>query len=228
LNSTAVIVIGGHRTGTSVTTQIVDRLGFPAAPNKGRLLRPRPSRIEDNPDGYWEDLAFVQLHRRMLSEHRKPFRWWNPRRDEREIERQRDRYGQLILGRATVARWSLKDPRLCLLSDVTAAVLRESRIYFQVVTTTRSRSAVCASLGRRGLSKQAAATVADRFEAARVEAVTRLGSEGVAVHSVDYDQLVEPDATAGMVCRLAEFLGVPQTDAAMDAVKPYLNRGPGP
>jgi hypothetical protein len=225
LNSTAIIVIGGHRTGTSVTAQIIDRLGFPAAPSEGRLLRPRPSRVEDNPEGYWEDLAFVRVHRRMLSEHRKPFRWWNPRRDESEIERQRDRYRQLIRGRATVARWSLKDPRLCLLSDVLAKVLRESRIHFQVVTTARSRSAVCASLARRGLCSRTASVVAERFEAARVEAIARLASEGVAVHSVDYDQLVQPDATAGIVCQLAEFLGVPHSDVAVDAVKPFLDHG---
>jgi hypothetical protein len=224
VDSTAAIVIGGHRTGTSVTAQIIDRLGFPAAPSAGRFLRPNPSSVDDNPDGYWEDLAFVRLHRRMLSEHRRPFAWWNPQRDEEEIAWLGNRHCQLVRGRATMARWSLKDPRLCLLSDVLAAALRACRLNFVVVTTTRSHEAVCASLTRRGLSRGIAASLADRYEASRVEAIARLASEGVAVHAVAYERLVHPATTAEVVRDLAAFLGVRQTRAAIDAVKPSLNR----
>lgn len=226
LDSTAVIIIGGHRTGTSVTAQLVHRLGFPAAPSEDRLLRPRPGRIEDNPDGYWEDRAFVQLHRRMLSEHRRPFRWWNPRRDGREIERLAARYLQLVSDRATVARWSLKDPRLCLLSDALAAALRNCAVDFRVVTTTRSPIAVCASLARRGLDQRTAEVLADWFESARVEAIATLASEGVAVHTVDYDKLVCADQMRAIVENLASFLGVPCSTAAVDVVKPGRNHRP--
>jgi hypothetical protein len=167
---TAIIVLGGHRTGTSVTARIIHDLGFPAAPSSERLLWPRPGHEQDNPDGYWEDVAFVRLHRRMLGEHILALGGWrNPRRDDAVIARLRPRYLKLLRERAAHAEnWCLKDPRLCLLGDVLFESLDQLRIDFRIVTTVRPVSVVVASLMRRGMSEPDALRLAETFEVSRL------------------------------------------------------------
>ena len=57
--SRAMVVLGSHRSGTSVLTRVLSELGA-AAP--GGLLEPSP----DNPDGYFESRRIVQLNNEVL------------------------------------------------------------------------------------------------------------------------------------------------------------------
>lgn len=165
----AIIILGGHRTGTSITARLVHELGFPAARSPDRLLWPRPGCERDNPDGYYEDVAFVHLHRRMLRENVPATGGWtNPCRDDAEIGRLRHRYRSLIRIRmAHSSEWSLKDPRLCLVGDILLESLFDLGIDVRIVTCTRPESQVVASLMRRGLHEADASRIAGIFEAGR-------------------------------------------------------------
>jgi hypothetical protein len=165
----AIIILGGHRTGTSITARLVHELGFPAAPTADRLLQPKPGCERDNPDGYFEDVAFVRLHRWMLGEHVGVVGGWtNPRRDDAEIRRLRGRYQALVRGRnARSSDWSIKDPRLCLVGDVLLESLHGLGVDVRIVTTPRPESQVITSLMRRGLTEAEASRIAMTFEAGR-------------------------------------------------------------
>jgi hypothetical protein len=165
----AIIILGGHRTGTSITARLVQELGFPAAPSPERLLQPQAGRECDNPDGYFEDVDFVRLHRRMLGENvRSVGGWTNPRRDDAEISRLRSRYRFLVRDRNLHSGdWSLKDPRLCLLGDVLLESLLDEGIDARIITTTRPESQVVASLVRRRIASADAERIAATFEAGR-------------------------------------------------------------
>ena len=68
---TAIIVLGGHRSGTSCVAGIIHRLGVPLGEH---LLGPGVG----NPVGHFEDLAFYHLHRLILGENRDPKAWRYP------------------------------------------------------------------------------------------------------------------------------------------------------
>ena len=55
---TAVVVLGMHRSFTSVLTKLIGDLGatLPADPNPA---------APDNPEGYWEPASIVQLNDRL-------------------------------------------------------------------------------------------------------------------------------------------------------------------
>ncbi|QDT54430.1 hypothetical protein Pan44_24630 [Caulifigura coniformis] len=177
----AIIILGGHRTGTSLTARLVHELGFPAAPSPGRLLAPRGGHESDNPDGYYEDVAFLRLHRRMLGEHLASTGGWrNPCRNDAEILRLRDRYRGLIVARAESSpAWSFKDPRLCLLGDLLFTALTDLGIPFRVVTTRRPVIEVVTSLMRRGLPESDAARIAETFEAGQQAMLSLAANAGV-------------------------------------------------
>lgn len=214
----AIIVLGGHRTGTSLTAGLVHRLGFPAAPDPKRLIPPHPV---DNPEGYWEDAAFVRIHRRMLSEHTRRRGWADPRRDAAAIAALARRYQQLVRQRAAAHRhWSLKDPRLCLLGDVLGRALEEESIEFRVVTTCRPIEAAAASLARRGLPIDASRRLALRYESERLRLLGDLVRCGVGLHEIAFDRLTDPDSAEAVLRELAQFLGVKGNSGLATVIRP--------
>ena len=108
-DSRAIVVLGMHRSGTSVITEIVKELGSYAG-------RPDELGAADlfNPTGYWEHREAVQLDNEMLAgvtdEQRPAF-----------VERAR-RIGQSLRGRGS---YVLKDPRMCLLFPIWREALGE-------------------------------------------------------------------------------------------------------
>jgi len=204
-----IIILGGHRTGTSITARLVHELGFPAAPSPERLLRPRAGRERDNPDGYFEDAAFVRLHRRMLGEHVRGLGGWtNPRRNDAEIDRLRDRYRTLVGERSEHSSdWSLKDPRLCLVGEVLLDTLAERGADVRIVVVTRPESHVIASLGRRGLRAEDAARIAATFDAGRLAVTQHAGEAGIPCLELALASATSRKEVERGVRRLEEFLG---------------------
>ena len=204
----SIIILGGHRSGTSVTARIVHELGFPAAPTPERLLQPRPGHECDNPDGYYEDIAFVRLHRRMLGEQIRALGGWrNPRRDDAEIRRLEGRYRELIRERAVSGDWSLKDPRLCLLSDVFFDAAAGLEIPMRVVTTFRPIAEITASLERRGVPFTEAVRITEEFEAGRQAAVESARQRGLPVLATSLVSARSRADVEDQVWRLQQFLG---------------------
>jgi hypothetical protein len=58
-----VVVLGMHRSGTSLVTRILNLLGVELGP-EARLMHPGP----DNPVGFWEHGEFVALNKKILSQ----------------------------------------------------------------------------------------------------------------------------------------------------------------
>jgi hypothetical protein len=225
---TAIIVLGGHRTGTSIAARLVHELGFPAAPSADRLITPRAGRESDNPDGYFEDRLFVHLHRQMLGESNAALGGWrNPRRDDAVIHRLRPRYQRLVRQRAATPAWSLKDPRLCLLSDVLVEAVNICGIPIRVVTTTRPLDQTVASLRRRGLSLVTAQRVAEHFEAARQAALHDLAHRDVPILEIRFTELGSFDAAREAVSRLGRFVDFESPQRLASLVKLVRIAGTG-
>lgn len=143
----AVVVLGMHRSGTSLAAGCLQRLGVDFGP---RLMPPNA----DNPLGYFEHNDVVNLHDRALlaldrswdDPHPLPAEWW---RDERIVPYHTQLLGILRRDFSNAPLWGLKDPRLCRLLPWWESVWPDvsSRPLFLLVR--RSPAAVAASLARR-------------------------------------------------------------------------------
>src|SRR5215469_670527 len=84
--STAIIVLGGHRSGTSCAAGILHHLGVPVGE---KLLGANTG----NPAGHFEDVEFLRLHKRILGEDSDVAAWRHP---TPEFNAYRDEYRALI------------------------------------------------------------------------------------------------------------------------------------
>jgi hypothetical protein len=219
-SSRGIIVLGGHRCGTSLVAGVLHHLGIPAGLDESpqSLLQGRP----DNPTGHFEDRHALVLHRRMLRHDR-----WRDPQPERFVlsEEVRGAYRRHLSRRAARARlWCLKDPRLCFLLPVLATTLDELQVPFSVVTVVRRLGGTAASLIRRNrMGRAEAMRIACRYEGARRAGVAWLAERGVPLLAVRYGSLRRTPAAE--VARLACFTGVVNTPEAVAFVQPAPPRG---
>lgn len=146
--STAIIVLGMHRSGTSALTGVLSILGV----NPGTSLLPGMQEI--NPKGFWEHAEVVAIHERLLTsldsswddERPLPEDWWQ----RSEIARYRDEL-LVILRRdfTDCPLWILKDPRLCRLLPMWREILQELGVKSHFILCLRHPAEVAMSLGRR-------------------------------------------------------------------------------
>src|SRR5262245_55365071 len=109
----AIVVLGMHRSGTSIATRCVAELG-------ASLPKSLMQSDEDNPDGYWESTALMSYHDRVLADLSRrwdtvtptPHDWWcNTEADAWTAE-----LADLIVSEfGDVPLFVVKDPRICLL-----------------------------------------------------------------------------------------------------------------
>lgn len=153
---TVVCVLGMHRSGTSAVSKILNLLGVHLGPSDA--LSPGAA---DNPKGYWEHRAFVEINDAILA--RFSGRWddrpewpsdWiiDPRLDDL-----RARAGALLSDHFSAAPlWGWKDPRTCLTLPFWQAVVGPMRY----VICVRNPRAVAGSLQHRdGMSPARAGEV---------------------------------------------------------------------
>lgn len=144
-----VVVTGMGRSGTSLTTELLGRLGLDLGP-ADRML---PPVANDNPRGYWEQASVVDLNDEVLALF--GGNWERPPRlspgweDEPAIAPLRRRAAGLLLELfgPTPRRWALKDPRMALTVPFWRPLVGD----IDHVICFRHPSDVAASLGRRGL-----------------------------------------------------------------------------
>jgi hypothetical protein len=209
-----IIVLGGHRCGTSSIAGAIAHLGVPPA-WPGDEIGPSPT----NERGHFEDGALVRMHQRMLG----PGGW----RDPQPITPVRagliDRYSDHLQRRAEASgNWLVKDPRLCFLLPVLLERLRSLGIECSVICVTRSPAAAAESLRRRHrMSLAAAQRIAWLYEGARRAQFASLSTPpSRLVMQLDYDTVLNDRRAA--VIRLAQFLELPPTNAAFDFLDPNL------
>ncbi len=149
--SKAIIILGMHRSGTSMLTRICNLLGL----ELGSPLIPAQS---DNEGGFWEHWDVVRLHDELLSAIDRCWSSITPF-PEGWVENQavapiRQKLAQLIDKQfADVPMWAVKDPRMCRTIPFWQPLLTERSIEPHVILTCRHPFEVSRSLHvRNGFS----------------------------------------------------------------------------
>jgi len=203
--ATVVCVLGFDRSGTSVTTRLLNLLGMYLGP-MGDLLEPDAT---DNPRGYWEPRWVIALNDELLAM-RGGTQWRPPRAEpgwewRPEFEPLRERAARLLadkFGAATL--WGWKDPRTTLTLPFWRSLVPDARY----VICVRNPLDAIASLQRRlepKLSTTAWGTVWMDYTLRALEQ-----THGKRRLLVVYEDVV--DHPASEIARLAGFLGVDNCD----------------
>jgi hypothetical protein len=210
--STAVCVLGMHRSGTSVVARLLNLLGVYLGPERSI------SRVgHDNPSGYWEHHPITLLNDEILA--RFGGRWdapaafppgWLTAPGMAEL---REKGRELLTDFAGRDLWGWKDPRTCL----TLPFWRDLVEPTHYLVALRNPGEVVASLERRnGMS----AATAERLWLAHVHAsLTHTSGQTrmfVFYEDIMLDPAAELDRMAGFIGRL-EAREDPSTRAALAA-----------
>lgn len=143
--SHGVCVVGMHRSGTSLAMQVLTRLGLEIGPEDSLV----PTIAEDNPDGYFEQQAFVALDDELLAAlgghvsdpGPAPAGWHTDLR----FAPHRARADVLVATTFGRSPWGWKDPRASLLLPFWRCVIPALR----VIICVRNPAEVAASMLRR-------------------------------------------------------------------------------
>jgi hypothetical protein len=142
--STAILLLGMHRSGTSATTRVLNLLGAELGPN---LLEPQP----DNRKGFWEHQDAVQIHERLLSAlglewhdlRELPPGWLEHPASLKATEEIVELIRRDFSG---VQLWAVKDPRICRLAPLWIQALDQLGIRATALIVVRDPREVAASL----------------------------------------------------------------------------------
>ena len=225
----AVLVLGMHRSGTSVATEILSRLGLWIGTEENLV-----GATEFNPRGHFELVAGLEFNNEVLRQTRGS--WDNPPTVE-SVDELATRIRPLVdvwyEGRSA---WAFKDPRLCL--TVPAWMPALAGLDVRIVHLVRNPHAVARSLVARNDAMDLPASRFAKGEMVVSDALTLwaeynrracLYEERFAVPRllVWYDQLV--DDPAAEVRRIAAFVGrgIAQLRSAVECVRPELRRTRG-
>ncbi|MFZ2008260.1 MAG: glycosyltransferase [Stellaceae bacterium] len=220
--STALFVLGMHRSGTSALTGLLHRLGVVL----GEHLLPAS---EDNPRGYWENADIVAVHERLMAS--LGWTWDDIRslpagfeRSEPAREAARDLLALARRDFAGAALWGLKDPRLCRLAPLWSVLLAAEGVTARFVLAVRHPLDVAASLTARDGIGTARGLLLWLGHLLDAERSTR-GARRVIVH---YEELVGERGWRGIADEIAQALDVawPHVDAAVvdEFLAPELRR----
>jgi len=196
--STAILVLGMHRSGTSALTGMLHHLGV----GLGAHLMPATN---DNPRGYWEHAEIVDVHQSLMAGY--GFAWDDLRPLPAALlgDGPATKRLEAILQRefADAPLWGVKDPRLCRLLPLWLPVLSRLGVTPRFVLALRHPIEVAASLrARDGINVQCAALLWLRH-VLEAERATR----GAARTIVHYEALVGAAGWHSVAARMAADLG---------------------
>ena len=145
MTTRAIWVLGMHRSGTSLTAGVLRLLGADLGPADGFL----PADERDNPKGYWEQRAVIDLNVELLARLSGssvappafPSGW----AARPELDELRARAKEILAGFDDSRVWALKDPRLSLTLPFWLPLVDESA----AIVCLRSPRDVAASLRAR-------------------------------------------------------------------------------
>lgn len=194
-----VVILGCHRSGTSLVGRIVRDLGVAAGPATRVLPADR-----HNPDGYFEDLALVDWHDGLLQRSR----GWASAPPITVTGAEGDDLGlAAVLAPYPQRTWFVKDPRQCVLLDhwTNARGLVDSAI----VVVRDPRGTVASLRSRSGYSLALGLAIWERSYRDLLATLT-----GRRTMVIAYEQLTsQPEST---IAEIARFVGTAaQDDAAL-------------
>jgi hypothetical protein len=147
--STAICVLGMHRSGTSAMAGLLRLLGV----DLGRYLM---APAADNPKGFWEHGPIVRIHAAILEKlgsHYADIRplpdGWMNRPEIAPLKEQLRRQIQDDFGR--VPLWGFKDPRACLLIPIWRDLFQEGGIHARYILVARNPLEIAESMTSRSI-----------------------------------------------------------------------------
>ena len=226
-----VIVLGMHRSGTSLVSSVLHAMGVRMG-EPSHLERRDP---QSQPSGYWEDQDFVSLNRQIIS--RTGGHWHRPPARDNILKAalgfEKEMRALIAMKQATVDSlnvladndmgpswigWGWKDPRNCLTMEAWWPHIAMQDVRF--VRVRRRQEGIVDSLIRRGeqlggvpADKQAAAWLAiiEHHEKRITNFFIRTGTKDKSVE-VEFEHLVRPDGALVMLTRIATLLGLQGAD----------------
>lgn len=219
---TLILVLGMHRSGTSVLTRVLNLLGADVGKD---LLQAQP---DINARGFWEHEELIAINEALLSELKRswydfqplPGRWWADDGMKGLMTQAREFLTTAFAENASLA--VIKDPRLCVLLPFWKEAARRAGWKPVVILATRAPWEVSASLCRRDpLSSTSAGLLWLRYGRE-----SEKNSRELPRSRVDYAALLEDWQVA--LSRVAGELALdwPQAvDVVADAVASEINPG---
>lgn len=187
-----VIVLGCYRSGTSAVSGILHHLGV-------MMGKEFDQPAKSNPKGYFEDVEFKKLYSKLA--------------EGKEVE------GSIKLlvkmRELEYPLWGVKDPQLCLLLHKFVSLISSGH---KLISTNRSAEAICNSLAKAMpdlLPKEPKSfmPLVDYYLARKDANLEIYKGE---VLNIEFEKIqYDPKETVG---KIAEFVGVPVTQAAIDHV----------
>ena len=158
-----VIVLGMHRSGTSLAAMSIKKLGCPGTGHD-------KYKDEFNPLGYHEDLRIVKINNKILETLKKgwgSFDHWLPLQDdwrEKKICKEASEEIKNILKNIPHKRVIIKDPRIVILFKLWEDIILGLNINIKLVILVRNRNSVISSLANRDkMSKDMANSLYDYY-----------------------------------------------------------------
>ncbi len=208
------VILGMHRSGTSLITKSLEVLGFSLGDN---LMPER----EDNPKGFFEDVDLVTLNDELLKAGSSRWDTLLLTPDARNIrDEQLIRNAETLLTEKfrQVDKLAIKDPRLCLLLPFWQARFDSSNISAHYIVVHRNPAEVAASLAKRNGFSTRQGLLLD-FIYTR-EMMRFLGDDGLVI---DYASFMNDPAHE--VNRISNFLNQEADAAALSAfISEFVDR----
>ncbi|MGJ8548656.1 hypothetical protein [Winogradskyella wichelsiae] len=114
-----LVVVGMHRSGTSLTTNWLQKCDL----NIGTKLEGKKF---SNPDGHFEDIDFLYLHEEILKSNEVPYHGTENPDDFSINKSQKEEIKELLTIKNQNLEWGWKDPRTCLFLGVYRELIPEA------------------------------------------------------------------------------------------------------
>ena len=214
--SSAVIVLGMHRSGTSALTRVLNLLGV----NLGSELMVAVK--DNNETGFWEHQGVVDQHEELM--HQLGMRWDDPRAmplgwiDRAEVTATQDRLATILASEFDGdSLWGVKDPRICRLLPIWRRILDARRGRTTIIHMVRHPLEIARSIERRdGLPRGRSLLLWLRHQIEAIKA-----TDGLPQAWTSYDALMNDwRATMKMIERdlkLGLVISEPKINAEIDA-----------
>jgi len=211
-----VVVLGMHRSGTSMVSRLLNIIGFHLG-DEHELMQPRI----DNPSGFWERKDVCELNEEVLKEAGST---WDTVTGE-EIDRLRPskkaefstRIAEILETMDVSRQWVLKDPRFCSLLPLWRGLLQAPVVIF----VSREPAQIVASLeSRNGLSRLLGVALCESYFLAFLKAARGLPK----IFVRHEDLLSDPFGVACTLCDRLEDLGASGLRrSCRDEVESYID-----
>lgn len=200
-----IIVLGMHRSGTSVVSGILAHLGVEMNGSEAPYV--------SNVRGHFEDQDFIAFNERILNKHQSS--WENPPQDDTEISPNLLKEAQTLIKRKEKDMWGWKDLRTVLTLDYYLPGLKNPFFIF----VSREKKDVAKSLKRRnGLTKEKSFDLINQYEKHLERAKVKTSEYPqlfISMEAIKKDPVKE-------VTRMADFLGIPLSEIQKKEIQSFI------